>query len=252
MSIIHANCIAQCAKEMDVSCCSLETISGSIRSLLGCIEHRFGRKPLTDLINDLVAENLRHSEHSFKVMIETIFGMLEARDPYTAMHQKRVALISAGISDGLGLDPHRSLGIALASVVHDVGKIKVPHELLSKPSKVTPAELEVLKEHPEIGRKLLEPIRFPWPVAETAFQHHERIDGSGYPRGLKGDDIILEAKIVAVADVVEAITGHRPYRPALGMDAALQEINSKAGEHYCPDIVGAATDWCRAQHARQH
>ena len=156
--------------------------------------------------------------------IETIALIVEARDPYTSGHQKRVADISVKIAQELGLPEEQIRGIYMAGIIHDVGKIQVPAEILSKPGKLSKLEFDLIKTHPKVGFDLLKGIEFPWPIAQVIYQHHERVDGSGYPRKLKGERILLEAKIIGIADVIEAITSHRPYRAALGMDVALGEI----------------------------
>ncbi|GAA0691971.1 hypothetical protein GCM10009104_18750 [Marinobacterium maritimum] len=181
-------------------------------------------------------ENLKES------LIGTIkaFSLaLEKRDPYTAGHQNRVAELAAAIAEEMGLSEDRIEGIQLGATIHDIGKISVPSEILNRPGKLTPAEFEIIKSHSQIGFDIVSDIRFPWPVAKMILQHHERMDGSGYPQGLKGDEIILEARILAVADVVEAINAHRPYRPAIGLETALQEIESHRGTHYDPAVVDA-------------
>ena len=148
--------------------------------------------------------------------VNTIAQIVEKRDPYTSGHQKRVAEISVVIANELGLPNDQIEGIYLASLVHDLGKIQVPTEILIKPGKLTDLEFRMIKIHPEVGYALLKSIEFPWPIAEIVYQHHERMDGSGYPRNLAGYGILLEARIIAIADVVEAMSSHRPYRPALG------------------------------------
>lgn len=176
---------------------------------------------------------------------ETILAIskaVEARDPYTAGHQQRVSSLSLAIARQLGMDEERIKGIRMGAMIHDIGKIQTPAEILSKPGRLSEAEYLIIKEHPKTGYEILKDIHFPWPVAEIALQHHERIDGSGYPQGLKGGDICLEARIVAVADVVEAMGTHRPYRAGLGKDAALEEISGKKGTLYDPDVVDACLD----------
>ncbi|MDP1634802.1 MAG: HD-GYP domain-containing protein [Gallionellaceae bacterium] len=163
----------------------------------------------------------------------------EARDPYTAGHQLRVSRLAREIAQEMGLDSDRVEGIRLGAQIHDIGKIQVPSELLSKPGKLSANEFELIKEHCLNGYNILKDVEFPWPIAEISYQHHERLDGSGYPQGLKGDAICLEARIVAVADVVEAISSHRPYRPSLGNQVALDEIATKRGKHYDPKVVDA-------------
>jgi putative nucleotidyltransferase with HDIG domain len=178
-------------------------------------------------------------QRSMEATIQVIAGTVEMRDPYTAGHQVRVAELAVAIAHKMGLGEQRVHGIRLAGMVHDLGKVRIPAEILSKPGKLTPIELELIKEHPEAGYEILKGVDFPWPVAQIVFQHHERQDGSGYPRGLKADDILLEARILAVADVVEAMSSHRPYRPSLGMELALQEIGADAGKRYDADVVRA-------------
>jgi response regulator RpfG family c-di-GMP phosphodiesterase len=164
---------------------------------------------------------------------------IDARDPYTAGHQKRVSDLAGAIAGEMGLLKDQIIGIHMAGKIHDLGKIAVPAEILSKPRKLSDAEFTLIKTHPDVGYNILKKINFPWPIAETVHQHHERIDGSGYPRGLKANEILLEAKIMAVADVVEAIASHRPYRPALGIEAAADEIRQNRGTSYDPEVVDA-------------
>ena len=161
----------------------------------------------------------------------------EMRDPYTAGHERRVAEIGAAICVEFGFDKNRLEGIRVAGYLHDVGKIKVPAEILSKPGKLTANEYNLIKEHAQAGYDVLSRVHFPWPIAEVALQHHERIDGSGYPQGLKGENIIIEARILAVADVVEAMSSHRPYRAGLGIDIALAEIERGRDTIYDKNVV---------------
>lgn len=172
-------------------------------------------------------------------LIQVVSKAAEARDPYTAGHQLRVSRLAREIAQEMGLDSDRVEGIRLGAQVHDIGKIQVPSEILSKPGKLSVNEFELIKEHCLNGYNILKGIEFPWPIAEIAYQHHERLDGSGYPQGLKGDAICLEARIVAVADVVEAISSHRPYRPSLGNQVALDEIATKREKYYDPKVVDA-------------
>lgn len=172
--------------------------------------------------------------------ISAIAATVEMRDPYTAGHQRRVAELATAIGCELGLSEHRIKGLYLASVVHDVGKIKVPSEILSKPGKLTELEFALIKLHAQDGYEILKSIDFPWPIALFVGQHHERLDGSGYPHGLQGDVIHLEARILAVADVIEAMASHRPYRPGLGIDVALAEVSEKCGITYDENVVAAA------------
>jgi PAS domain S-box-containing protein len=172
-------------------------------------------------------------------IIQAMALTVEIRDPYTAGHQHRVADLARAIAQEMGLPEDQVDGLRMAGIVHDLGKIAVPAEILSKASKLSDIEMGLLKTHPQISYDILKDIDFPWPVAQIVFQHHERINGSGYPLGLSGEDIYLEAKILAVADVVEAIASHRPYRPAQGIDKALEEISKNKGILYDPEVVEA-------------
>ena len=171
--------------------------------------------------------------------VNTIAQIVEKRDPYTSGHQERVAEISVAIANELGLPNEQIQGIYLASLVHDLGKIQIPEEILIKPGKLTELEFKMIKIHPAVGYELLKSIEFPWPIAEIVYQHHERMDGSGYPKKLTRNQILVEARIIGVADVVEAMSSYRPYRAALGLDAALGEINKNKGILYDPVIAEA-------------
>ncbi len=173
---------------------------------------------------------------------------LEMREPYTAGHQARVAKLATAIAEVMQLPPEQIEGIHLAGVVHDIGKIYIPAEILSKPGKLTDLEFNFIKAHPQRGYDILKEIEFPWPVAEMVLQHHERMNGSGYPHGLKMPDILLEARILAVADVVEAMSSYRPYRPALGIDAALEEIDKNRNTLYDSRVVDACLILFRERH----
>jgi len=169
--------------------------------------------------------------------IETFGLMVEMRDPYTSGHQQRVSVLATRIAEDMMLDEEIVESIKIASAIHDIGKIFVPSEILNKPGKVADIEFTMIKAHAQFGYDILKPIVFPWPLASIIYQHHERIDGSGYPNGLRGGMILLEARILAVADVVEAMSSFRPYRPARGIDAALDEIRQNRGKLYDPDVV---------------
>jgi putative nucleotidyltransferase with HDIG domain len=179
--------------------------------------------------------------------ISAIASIVEMRDPYTAGHQRRVADIAVAISKELQLPENLVEGIHLAGIVHDVGKIKVPAEILSKPGRLTTNEFNLIKEHSQTGYDILKSIDYPWTIAEIILQHHERLDGSGYPRGLKNEEILLEAQIIAVADVVESMMSHRPYRAALGIDAALEEILHNRSTCFNADVVDACIRLFREQ-----
>ena len=187
-------------------------------------------------------ERRRNFERLRKLLEETVASLaatVELKDPYTAGHQRRVSQLACAIAKELGLSKERIEGLRLAAVVHDIGKMAVPAEILSKPGHLNKLEFDMVKHHPTAGYELLKHIEFPWPVAEIVLQHHERLDGSGYPQGLKGEEILLEARILAVADVVEAMSSHRPYRAALGIEKALEEIEQGKGTRYDPQVVDA-------------
>ena len=169
--------------------------------------------------------------------IDTMSNMIEAKDPYTSGHQQRVSQLTTAIAKELNLSPDKVEGIKIASLIHDIGKIGLPTEILSKPGKLTDIEFGLIKEHAQVGYDILKSIDFPFPIARIVLQHHERLNGSGYPNNLKGDEILLKAKIIGVADVVEAMSSHRPYRPALGIDPALEEISKNRGILYDPEVV---------------
>ena len=171
--------------------------------------------------------------------IHTIAATVEARDPYTAGHQKRVAGLAVAIASEIRLSEYQIEGIRMTGIIHDLGKIKIPAEILSKPGMISDLEYEIIKTHPQVGRDLLKDIEFPWPIAQIVLQHHEKMNGSGYPRGLKGEEILLEARILAVSDIVEAMSSHRPYRPALGIVKALDQIKKDRGTLLDPDVVDA-------------
>jgi putative nucleotidyltransferase with HDIG domain len=185
---------------------------------------------------------VRRLHDSLEDTIGALASTVEIRDPYTAGHQRRVAKLAAKIAERMGLPEDQTRGILLAGLIHDVGKINVPAEILSKPGELTPLEMQFVRSHAQTGYDIIKGVEFPWPIAEAVLQHHERLDGSGYPRGLAGEAIIVEARILAVADVTEAITAHRPYRPAMGLDAALAEIEGGKGRLY----DAAAVDACVA------
>jgi putative nucleotidyltransferase with HDIG domain len=171
--------------------------------------------------------------------IEAIALTVEARDPYTAGHQRRVAGLAIAIAKEMGLSQEAIRGISTAGIVHDIGKVQVPSEILSKPGKLSEIEFSMIKTHAQVGYDILKNIEFPWPIATAILQHHEMMDGSGYPMGLSGKDIILEARILAVADLVEAMSSYRPYRPALGIENALEEIIQYKGILFDQNVVDA-------------
>ena len=189
----------------------------------------------------LAFESLKQSQDRYHRMlvqaIQAIALTVEKRDPYTAGHEARVADLANAIGEKYGLPAERLEGLRLGGMIHDIGKIYLPAEILSRPGRLSEAEFALIRTHPEVGRDIVAEVEFPWPVADTIMQHHERLDGSGYPRGLKGDEILIEAQILAVADVVEAMASHRPYRPALGIDVALDTLRRGSGTLFNPDIA---------------
>ena len=191
-------------------------------------------KDITERIQSL--EKLRKA---LGATVQTIAAMVEKRDPYTAGHQRRVADLSRAIAAEMGLPSERIDGLRIAGVIHDIGKISVPAEILSKPKALTNTEFSLIKTHSQSGCDILQNIEFPWPVADMIVQHHERMNGSGYPNGLAGDQLLIESRILAVADVVESMSSHRPYRPSLGIDAALDEIDRNRGSLYDSDVSDA-------------
>ena len=200
---------------------------------------------------EMRTQSLRESEQRLKrtllESVSAVAAMVELRDPYTAGHQRRVANIAEAVGREMGLQGQTIEGLVLAAVVHDVGKISIPTEILSKPGRLNEVEFALIKQHSESGYEILKGIDFPWPIAQMVRQHHERLDGSGYPHGLKGDDILLEARILAVTDVIEAMASHRPYRPGLGIDVALEEVERHRGAQFDSDVVDSALRLFRQQ-----
>jgi HD-GYP domain-containing protein (c-di-GMP phosphodiesterase class II) len=188
-------------------------------------------------------EKLKNSyiqlQKSLDEIVHAMSLTLEERDPYTAGHQRRTTDLSLAIAKEMGLPEHETKGLQMAGLIHDMGKISVPGEILSKPGCLNDAELQLIKRHPQVAYDILNQIDFPWPVDQIVLQHHEKIDGSGYPQGLSGKEILLESRILCVADVVETMETHRPYRPSLGRDAALEEISKNRGVLYDPEVVDA-------------
>jgi len=183
--------------------------------------------------------NIYNLRKSLSGIVRVLASIAEIRDPYTAGHQRRVADLARAIATEMGLPEEQINGLRMAGVVHDLGKLTVPTEILSKPGKINQLEFELIKTHPKVGYEILKDIEFPWPIAQTVLQHHERLNGSGYPAGISGKEIIMEARILAVADVIEAMAFNRPYRSALGMDRALDEIIKGKGVLYDSGVVDA-------------
>ncbi|MGD8447097.1 MAG: HD domain-containing phosphohydrolase [Desulfobacterales bacterium] len=191
----------------------------------------------------LAEEKLQQSHAKLQKNLDEIVSAMsltaEKRDPYTAGHQKRTTELAMALAVEMGLSEHQIKGVQMAGLIHDVGKISIPAEILSKPCKLNEDEIQLVKRHPQAAFEILKKIDFPWPVDLIVLQHHEKMDRSGYPQGLAGEDILLEARILCVADVVESIESHRPYRPGLGIDKALEEISKNRGVLFDPDVVDA-------------
>ena len=184
-----------------------------------------------------VKRSYQQLQETFIATVNALASTVEMKDPYTAGHQRWTTHLACAIAAEMGLAQERIEGIRMAGLIHDIGKINIPVEILSKPGHLSEVEYDMIKDHPQVGCNIVREIKFPWPVAEIVFQHHERFDGSGYPQGLRGDAIILEARILAVADTVEAMASHRPYRVAHGIDMALTEISQNRGELFDPQVV---------------
>jgi putative nucleotidyltransferase with HDIG domain len=188
-------------------------------------------------------EELQRSYQQLReTFIETVNALastVEMKDPYTAGHQRWATRLACAIAKELGLSEEQIEGIRMAGLIHDIGKINIPAEILSKPGQLSDIQYNIVKIHAQVGCDILREIKFPWPVAKIVLQHHERWDGSGYPEGLSGEEIILEARILAVADTVEAMSSHRPYRVAHGVERALSEISQNSGTLYDPAVVDA-------------
>ena len=223
-----------------IDCLIIATvIPGTTRSVLLVVDisgdHRIGRPPTAQELE----LNLGKMRRMLMQTVDSLAAALETRDPYTAGHQKKVACLATAIAKEMGLSADKVEGVHVAGTLHDIGKIFVPSEILSKPGKISEIEYKLVQSHSQAGYEIIKNIEFPWPIAEIVLQHHERINGSGYPQGLTGENILMEAKILAVADVVEAIASHRPYRPALGIDVGLEEITKNKCILYEPEVVDA-------------
>jgi len=209
--------------------------------IIGSLTYYDGRKVRVVVFRDITRQKVAEAklQNSYAKLKKTLTNIIDAlgkvvefRDPYTAGHQRRVASLAIAISKDLDLDKDRIEALGTAAIIHDIGKIDIPATILAKPGKLSGIEFEMLKTHPQIGYDIIKKIDFPWPIAGIILQHHERLDGSGYPNGLKDKDISLEAKILAIADVMEAMSSHRPYRPALGIKKTLKEIKANSGKFY--------------------
>lgn len=194
------------------------------------------------LTEDKLQKSVNRLKRAVEGTVQAMAVATEMRDPYTAGHQRRVSRLAAAIARRMNLPKGDVNGIRMAAAIHDLGKICIPAEILSKPGELNRYEISIIRTHPQVGYEILKEIDFPWPVAETVLQHHERIDRSGYPQGLSGDQIGLGARILAVADVVEAMSSHRPYRPALGIEEALAEIAEGRGRLYDARVADACLE----------
>ncbi len=190
-------------------------------------------------------EQVEKFRRAMEGIVQAMSVAVEMRDPYTAGHQERVAELAGAIAVAQGLDQETVYGLEMAGRIHDLGKITVPAEILAKPGRLSNLEYELIKNHVRAGYDILKKIEFPWPIARIILQHHERLDGSGYPAGLAGEAILPQARILAVADVFETIASHRPYRPSLGVHKALAELEAGRGVRYDPDVVGVCLELVR-------
>jgi PAS domain S-box-containing protein/putative nucleotidyltransferase with HDIG domain len=206
---------------------------GQVLGTFGISRDITSRKMAEERLN----KTLQHLHAAMTSTIRVLGLTVEARDPYTAGHQQKTTFLAEAIAREMGLSSERVEGLHMAGLVHDIGKISIPAEILSKPTKLTPGEYALVKTHAQKGYEILKDVEFPWPLAEIVHQHHERMNGSGYPRGLKGDEIIMEARILCVADTMEAMVSHRPYRPALGPKLALAEVEKGKGILYDADVA---------------
>ena len=220
-------------------------IEGAISLLKSSSGKPIGFRGITHDITERkqAEERLQKTLESLKkavgTTIQVLVTALESRDPYTAGHQSRSAHLASAIATELGLSEDTVEGIRMAGIIHDIGKLAIPTEILTKPNKLTKLEFSLIKEHSHSGFEMLKDVESPWPLAEIVHQHHERMNGSGYPRNMKGDEILLEARILAVSDVVESMASHRPYRPALGIKAAIEEIEKNKGTLYDDAVADA-------------
>lgn len=213
----------------------MEEMSADMSFALDNIEHEAERKQAEQKI----AEYVKRLEGTMQNTLQAVANMVEFRDPYTAGHERRVGLIACAIAREMGWLEDKCHGLQLIGLVHDIGKIAVPAEILTKPGRLTQLEFKIVQTHSEKGYEILKDVDFPLPIAEIIYQHHERMDGSGYPRGLKGEEILAEARILAVSDVLESMSSHRPYRPALGVEAALKEIEDHRGVWFDGEVADA-------------
>lgn len=220
---------------MESSAAPMKDDHGNLTGCVHIIRNIDNRKRIETQLEQSVEKLYRTLDGT----VNALGSALELRDPYTAGHERRVARLAMAIAGDLGLTEDRQDGLRVAGLLHDIGKIAVPSDILSKPGKLSAIEYDMIKTHPQVGHDILAPVEFPWPVARMVVEHHEKLDGSGYPGGLSNGGIMPEARILCVADVVEAMSSHRPYRPARGVESALKEIKSQSGVLYDSDVVEA-------------
>jgi len=220
---------------LEVTISPVKNEDGKVKNVIIQHEDITDRSQAEEKLKEIL-ESLRKA---IKTTIQVLGTATEARDPYTAGHQKRVADLSRVIATEMGLPLNTIEGVRMAGSIHDIGKLSVPAEILSKPTKLTEIEFSLIKVHVQNGYEMLKDVESSWPLAEIVYQHHERMNGSGYPRNLKGNEIIIEARIMAVADVVESMSSHRPYRPGFGIKAALEEIEKNKGILYDNTVADA-------------
>ncbi len=214
-------------------------VKARIRTHLSLEDMRRQLASQNEVLEQKVAQKTAEINRILNASIRSMARMVEIRDPYTAGHQQRVAQLACAIAGKMGLDPGEIEGIRIAGLLHDVGKIRIPISILSRAGRLMEAEFKMIRIHPQVGFDILKDIPFPWPVAQMVLQHHERLDGSGYPRGLTAEEILPGSRILAVADAIEANSSFRPYRPAHGLETALKDLMEKKGVHYDADAVQA-------------
>ncbi len=211
----------------------------NVRNALRMRDLEIANRRYLQNLENMVQHRSGQLRKAMEGIIRAMSLTVESRDPYTSGHQHRVSGLAGAIAVRMGLPGDQVQGTRLAAMIHDLGKISVPAEILSKPSRLSNIEFSLIKVHPEVGYNILSAVEFPWPIATIVKQHHERIDGSGYPLGLSKNEILVEARIISVADVVEAMVSHRPYRPALGIEKAIEEISNGSGRLYDPEVTKA-------------
>lgn len=222
-------------------------VKARVRTHLSLKETREQLNAQNIVLEQKVAEKTAQLQEMLNATIQAMALAVETRDPYTAGHQERVARLACAMAIKMGLPDDRVNAIRFAGILHDIGKIRIPVSILNRPGKLLDVELEMIKTHPQVGYDILKNISSPWPFARIVLQHHERLDGSGYPEGLTSEDILPEAKILAVADVTEALSSYRPYRPAPGIDAAIQEAMENRGKLYDSHAVDACLELFRKE-----